>query len=619
MNQKNNFLLISLLLLTFSKNLTAQNCGTPDFLLFGTLHTSSSSTPYWDSIPGATSYNVEYRIRNIGAAYSAPISTNTNSLLLTNLTPSTNYEFIVQSVCEFGTSQFSPSGWFTTLANGSSTSITRGPYMTVATSSSVTIQWKTDLDCNTEVTFGTIAGNLNKQVSNSAITTNHSILVTDLLPNTKYYYSVGIIGTSLQETAENYFYTAPSDNNLDTCRFWVTGDFGNGSSAQFAVRNSFSNYTSGKKVNGWLWLGDNAYANGTDQEYQNNVFDVYPAQFKNIPVFPAPGNHDYAQSGYQSTASLGTNFPYFNIFSIPTNSGTEKYYSTNYGNIHFIALDSYGSYNSSSSAMFRWLENDLSNNNQQWTVVYFHHPPYTKGSHDSDNESELIDIRNNIIPLLESNGVDLVLSGHSHSYERSKFIKGHFGTENTFNSSHIIQSGSDSYSKTSRTGNGTIYAVCGVSGKVSSTTSGFPHNAMQYSNANNYGSMILDFKGNSLTGQFLTSTGSILDSFTITKPPLNIPSAVSEITNNNSLNFDVFPNPANKEFNILFNGLKDKNYKLNIYNTSGQMVFENTIELEKNNTEIVISKNEIKQCVPGIYLISISDENESATRSIIIE
>ena len=127
--------------------------------------------------------------------------------------------------------------------------------------------------------------------------------------------------------------------------------------------------------------------------------------------------------GSQSNAALGTSAAYFNIFALPENSGTKKYYSTNYGNVHFIALDSYGSYNSSSSAMYQWLENDLSNNTQQYTVVYFHHPPYTKGSHNSDTEVELIDMRNNIIPLLESNGVDLVLSGHSHVYERSNFIK----------------------------------------------------------------------------------------------------------------------------------------------------------------------------------------------------
>lgn len=84
--------------------------------------------------------------------------------------------------------------------------------------------------------------------------------------------------------------------------------------------------------------------------------------------------------------------------------------------------------------MYNWLRDDLTANTLQWVVVYFHHPPYSKGSHNSDASTELIDMRQNIIPLLEQHGVDLVMSGHSHSYERSFFIKNHLGLENTFNS-----------------------------------------------------------------------------------------------------------------------------------------------------------------------------------------
>jgi hypothetical protein len=70
-------------------------------------------------------------------------------------------------------------------------------------------------------------------------------------------------------------------------------------------------------------------------------------------------------------------------------------------------------------------------------------------------------MRNNIIPLLESYGVDVVLSGQSHIYERSYFIKNHNGLKNTFNSSlypagNIIQPGGGPYSKGTRTGNGTV-------------------------------------------------------------------------------------------------------------------------------------------------------------------
>ena len=611
--------LIIVLVFAFNKYSTAQPCGIPDVLLFGTIQTNSSASPYWVSVPGALSYNFEYRIRNTGAPYSAPIPLTDTTITLNNLTPSTDYEFIVQAICATDTSPFSLSGWFTTWADINSISITRGPYMTVAKSSSVTMQWKTNSVCNTEVNYGTSLNNLNLQVNDQTSSTNHSILISNLQPNTKYYYSVGIIGTSLQSSADNFFYTAPADNDTVPLRFWVTGDFGSGNSGQTAVRNSFTNFTAGTKVNGWLWLGDNAYSNGAELEYQNKVFDVYPSIMKNIPLFPALGNHDYAQSGYQSAASLGTNFPYFSLFSIPTNSGTEKYYSTNYGNIHFIALDSYGSYNSFSSAMFQWLEADLSNNTQQWTVVYFHHPPYTKGSHDSDDETELIDMRNNIIPLLESNGVDLVLSGHSHAYERSSFMKGHFGNASSFNSSNVVQPGNGPYAKTSRTGAGTIYAVCGVSGQLDSPSNGFPHNAMHYSNATNYGSLILDIRGNNLTGQFLSSNGSIMDEFTITKPGVETTSSTPEIVKSDVLDFEVYPNPARNEFNISINNTEEKIYNIKIYTVTGQTVLEKTLSLAKNNSGIKINRNEIEKCNAGIYLISISNEQENIMKSLIVE
>ena len=66
--------------------------------------------------------------------------------------------------------------------------------------------------------------------------------------------------------------------------------------------------------------------------------------------------------------------------------------------------------------MYNWLEMDLQSTSQDWLIVYWHHPPYSKGSHDSDAQFGLIRIRENLLPLLEDYGVDLQLSGHSHSY-----------------------------------------------------------------------------------------------------------------------------------------------------------------------------------------------------------
>src|SRR4029453_2797895 len=132
-------------------------------------------------------------------------------------------------------------------------------------------------------------------------------------------------------------------------------------------------------------------------------------------------------------------------------------------------------------AMAAWLNDDLAATTQEWIIAFWHHPPYTKGSHDSDAESQLIQMRQNIVPILESYGVDLVLSGHSHSYERTFLLNGHYGLSSTFNPAiHTVgTTGSGSGQTQNATayykaplgmedGKGAVYVVTGSAGKKES-------------------------------------------------------------------------------------------------------------------------------------------------------
>lgn len=415
-----------------------------------------------------------------------------------------------------------------------SDTIVRGAYMNIATDSSITILWRTKDSCSSEVRIGTSLGVFSQMVQDTNKVIDHAIHITGLLPQTKYYYSVGIIDTILQSGADNHFVTAPiPSSNPSRLRFWVTGDFGTGTVQQDSVTAAFEAYNDTNVVNGWLWLGDNAYNSGTDVEFQLNTFDHYVNQMRKYPLFPALGNHEYANVGYLSTAALGTNFAYFNIFDIQTNSNSEKYYSYDYGNVHFVSIDSYGAYNAPGSPMYNWLENDLTQNNKKWTIVYFHHSPYTMGSHNSDTEIELIDMRTKIVPLLESKGVDLVLCGHSHIYERSFFMKGHYGLENTFSAlpyplGNMVRPPSDLYFKNAP--KGTVYIVCGVSGRTGGgMAAGFPHAAMQTSFAHGNGSLVLDISDDTLHCKYLTSLGTIDDAFKIAKPNIITSNPINEI------------------------------------------------------------------------------------------
>ena len=130
--------------LTFELQLLANpatSCGTPNVTLFETHNKqATSATPYWPKVTGALSYNLQYRVRGVGAAYSSSINTVPDSLTITGLTPATNYEFIVQTVCSGSSSAFSSSGWFTTLSQPTC-GVPSGLSTSGVTNNAATLNW----------------------------------------------------------------------------------------------------------------------------------------------------------------------------------------------------------------------------------------------------------------------------------------------------------------------------------------------------------------------------------------------------------------------------------------------------------------------------------------------
>ena len=422
---------------------------------------------------------------------------------------------------------------------GTTASLTRGPYMNSSLQNSIVIRWRTNVATNSKVSYGTSAGSLTQSVTDNTSTTEHVVILTGLTTNTLYFYSIGSTTQTIQGDANNYFKTMPVAGSTQKIRVMAMGDMGNNSTNQVNVRNAWQAFNGTNYTDAWILLGDNAYNNGTDAEYQTNFFTIYQGSLtKNHVLWPAPGNHDYANNASRQADHV---IPYYDMFTLPKNaeaggvaSNTEAYYSYNYGNIHFVSLDSYG-WETGSTRLYDtlgpqavWLKQDLAANTQPWIVVYFHHPPYTKGSHNSDTESELINMRERIVPILERFKVDLVLSGHSHSYERSFLLNGHYGLENTFNAtSHALSSSSAKYDGTansctyiknaSEVRNGIVYALVGSAGQLGGTTSGYPHDAMYYSNTTNGGTLYFEVENNRLDAKWIGADGVIRDNFTIMK------------------------------------------------------------------------------------------------------
>jgi hypothetical protein len=399
----------------------------------------------------------------------------------------------------------------------------RGPYLQIKTPTSIIVRWRTDAPTDSRVQFGISQNNLDRAVDMSGSRTNHELTVGSLSPYTAYFYSVGSSTEVLGSGLDYRFVTAPIGSQ--PIRIWAIGDSGVPGSGLESVRNAYTNYTGLRYTDVWLMLGDNAYSASTDAQFDEAVFGTFPEMFRQTVLWPERGNDDFF-------------FGYYDAFTLPQNgeaggvaSGNEYYFSFNQGDIHFVGLDSTGDV-STNGLMYRWLERDLNGNSNQWLIAYWHHPPYSHGSHNSDVDPTQIALRQNFVPLLEAHGADLVLCGHSHSYERSYLLHGHYGFSTNLQSGMILNHGSGredqggAYIKRSSgslANKGTVYVVAGNASRPLGTGS-LDHPAM-FISLLEYGSVVIDVDANRLDALELRDDGAIRDRFTIIKevpPKLNI-------------------------------------------------------------------------------------------------
>jgi len=270
-------------------------------------------------------------------------------------------------------------------------SIIVGPYPQKPETDSIVIVWETSIaTSNNSVHFGLnpICDNI---VYNNYTNYFHEVALNGLTCSTKYYYKV------ISDSTESKIYSfyTKYDNN-DTIRFIAYGD----------TRGVWDNWINASIVSDAietqqpffvLHTGD-IVNNGQIPDQWVDFFSV--SDFvHNSTLYPSIGNHEsYGES-------------YFKYFILPNN---ELWYSFNNGPVHFISLDS-NFRNSLRLSQFFWLIKDLKSNKQQFTIVFFHHPPYSSGNHGSTIYLRLI-----WGFLFENFNVDIVFNGHDHCYERGK-------------------------------------------------------------------------------------------------------------------------------------------------------------------------------------------------------
>jgi len=289
--------------------------------------------------------------------------------------------------------------------------LSRYPYVQKVTSDSATIVWNTDVDSDSQLEYGPTQAYGN-EAYDSVPVSQHIMTLIGLNPDTRYYYRV--VGDGSVLTSSGMFFRTNQDVLGSDYTFVVFGDSGVAAPAQSAVAELIEDVSPDLA----LHTGDVIYFTGEAVDYNAKYFIPYKETIKQVPLYPSLGNHDILNADGNPPGQ-----PYLDAFVLPeveSGSGTERYYSFDYANAHFIALDVVSSDYLVGSDQYLWLENDLAATDKLWKFVFFHYPAYS--GNVNPGHGSFPDIQSALSPLFEQYGVDMVFTGHSHNYERTKPI-----------------------------------------------------------------------------------------------------------------------------------------------------------------------------------------------------
>lgn len=360
----------------------------------------------------------------------------------------------------------------------------------------MTISWNTRSDATLPtIEYGTTTsyGNIKTGATITGIASGsyyHTVELTGLAPNTLYHFRAR---GDEEWGNDDIFRTAPSTNN--TFSFVAMADMGT-SQHTTAITTRASQQDAAFA----LISGDLAYASGsTARETWETWLRILEKISHTVPVMPALGNHDVESGVKESSGELF----FTKTFALPPENG-ETYYSFDYGDAHFVALDS-NDYNGLkvNGAQYRWLENDVRSTSKKWKIVYFHHPPYSSSTnHKSERR-----LQEALSPLFDAQGIDLVITGHDHNYERTYPIR-----TAGFNEPTVASTDQSNYTNPGAP----IYIVTGGGGRSLYGLQS-PKPAWSATGCRCYEFFKVTISGNMLSGVTIGEDGAVVDSFSLTK------------------------------------------------------------------------------------------------------
>ena len=331
-------------------------------------------------------------------------------------------------------------------------------------STSAVVAWQTHLPEASALTFWTGDTAAQVRLADSTVALDHAVALTALRPDTEYGYRVRTWTGRFTEPAA--FRTPPLPGARRPFRFLVFGDSGEGTEGQLRVADRMA---AEEDVALAIHVGDVAYDNGSEVDFDFRHFAVYKELLDGAPFYPSLGNHDIR-------TELGA--PYLNAFHLPQNGprGDERTYSFQRDNVLFVALDSnagptytqrFGDLRDPEGEQASWLEAELrrarGNPTVDWIVVYMHHAPFSSGTGIGGHGSDVA-LQQTLVPIFDRYRVDLVFTGHDHHYERTFPIRCRPGAPVTAACRVRAAGGETGAEGPVARGSGTVYIVSGAGG-----------------------------------------------------------------------------------------------------------------------------------------------------------
>ncbi|MBI1319936.1 MAG: hypothetical protein GC168_13490 [Candidatus Hydrogenedens sp.] len=290
-----------------------------------------------------------------------------------------------------------------TTANAEEFAMVTGPYMNYPTQTSMVLRWETNQPGTTEYAVGIAAEKLEWQTG-APDATFHEAVLEDLEPGSFYFYKVRSTspdGVTIESDTLTFQTAVTEDTPFSFAIFGDTQD-----SPEVVAKQAEHAYS--QRPNFTVVVGD-LVSNGEDKSHWVEHFfgNMQPLN-QRVPLVPVLGNHE-----------RDSHF-YYDYFSLPD---PEYYYRLPYGNLELFIVDSERPL-LRGSEQYKWLDEALGDSKATWKIVCLHRPAFSSDENDYGDTTMIRPAGGDFemrfaTELYEKHNVDLVWSGHIHSYERT--------------------------------------------------------------------------------------------------------------------------------------------------------------------------------------------------------